>query len=73
MLLATPLGTAAAYALFRIRSPSRQSRVRVPDYADDRAVILIAIGTFYAYGRMGMNNTTSPAWSLRIPPLPPRW
>jgi len=57
MLLATPLGTMAAYALF------------VSGHAAARAVfvflitpiivpvILIAIGTFYAYGRLGLNNT----------------
>jgi putative spermidine/putrescine transport system permease protein len=57
MLLATPLGTMAAYALFV--SGHRAARaifmflitpIIVP-------VILIAIGTFYAYGRIGLNNT----------------
>ena len=57
MLLATPLGIMAAYALFV--SGHRASRaifvllitpIIVP-------VILIAIGTFYAYGRVGLNNT----------------
>lgn len=59
MLLATPIGTMAAYGLFV--SENRASRaifaflitpIIVP-------VILIAIGTFYAYGRVGLNNTIS--------------
>ncbi len=57
MLVATPLGTMAAYALFV--SGHRYSKaiflllitpMIVP-------VILIAIGTFYVYGRVGLNNT----------------
>ncbi len=57
MLVATPMGTMAAYALFV--SGHRAARaifaflitpIIVP-------VILIAIGTFYAYGRVGLNNT----------------
>jgi putative spermidine/putrescine transport system permease protein len=59
MALATPLGTMAAYGLFV--SGHRAARaifvflitpIIVP-------VILIAIGTFYAYGRLGLNNTIS--------------
>ena len=57
MLVATPMGVMAAYALFV--SGHRAARalfaflitpIIVP-------VILIAIGTFYAYGRIGLNNT----------------
>lgn len=59
MLFATPIGTMAAYALY------------VSDHRFARAifaflitpmivpVILIAIGTFYAFGRFGLNNTIS--------------
>jgi putative spermidine/putrescine transport system permease protein len=57
MLLATPLGTMAAYALFVSGHPAARAvfvflitPIIVP-------VILIAIGTFYAYGRLGLNNT----------------
>jgi putative spermidine/putrescine transport system permease protein len=57
MLLATPLGTMAAYALFVSGHPAARAvfvflitPIIVP-------VILIAIGTFYAYGRVGLNNT----------------
>lgn len=57
MLLATPLGTMAAYALFVSGHPAARlvfvfliTPIIVP-------VILIAIGTFYAYGRLGLNNT----------------
>jgi len=59
MLFATPIGVMAAYALFV--SGHRFARgifaflitpMIVP-------VILIAIGTFYAFGRFGLNNTIS--------------
>ena len=57
MLVATPLGTMAAYALYVSGHPAAKAifvflitPVIVP-------VILIAIGTFYVFGRMGMNNT----------------
>ena len=57
MLVATPLGTAAAYALFV--SGHRAARavfmfVITPMIVP---VILIAIGAFYAFGRVGLNNT----------------
>jgi len=57
MLVATPIGTAAAYALFvsthkftRFIFMFLITPMIVP-------VILIAIGTFYVFGRVGLNNT----------------
>ncbi len=57
MLVATPLGTAAAYALFV--SGHRAARAIFVFLIAPMIVpvILIAIGTFYAYGRVGLNNT----------------
>ena len=57
MLLATPLGVMAAYALFV--SGHRASRAMFVLLITPMIVpvILIAIGTFYAYGRVGLNNT----------------
>ncbi len=57
MLLAPPLGTMAAYALFV--SGHRASRAIFVLLITPMIVpvILIAIGTFYAYGRVGLNNT----------------
>jgi putative spermidine/putrescine transport system permease protein len=57
MLVATPLGTMAAYALFV--SGHRASRAMFTLLITPMIVpvILIAIGTFYAYGRVGLNNT----------------
>jgi len=57
MLVATPLGTMAAYALFV--SGHRASRAVFTLLITPMIVpvILIAIGTFYAYGRVGLNNT----------------
>ena len=57
MLLATPLGTMAAYALFV--SGHRAARAIFMFLITPMIVpvILIAIGTFYAYGRIGLNNT----------------
>lgn len=57
MLLATPLGTLAAYALFV--SGHRAARAIFAFLITPMIVpvILIAIGTFYAFGRIGMNNT----------------
>lgn len=59
MLLATPLGTMAAYALFV--SGHRAARAIFTFLITPMIVpvILIAIGTFYAYGRLGLNNTIS--------------
>lgn len=57
MLVATPLGTMAAYALFV--SGHRAARLIFTLLITPMIVpvILIAIGTFYAYGRVGLNNT----------------
>ena len=57
MLGATPLGTAAAYALFV--SGHRAARAVFMFLITPMIVpvILIAIGTFYAFGRVGLNNT----------------
>ena len=57
MLVATPIGTMAAYALFV--SGHRASRAVFTMLITPMIVpvILIAIGTFYAYGRVGLNNT----------------
>ena len=57
MLVATPLGTAAAYALFV--SGHRLARTIFVFLITPMIVpvILIAIGTFYAYGRVGLNNS----------------
>jgi putative spermidine/putrescine transport system permease protein len=57
MLLATPLGTMAAYALFV--SGHRAARAIFLCLITPMIVpvILIAIGTFYAYGQVGLNNT----------------
>jgi len=57
MLLATPIGTMAAYALFV--SGHRASRVVFMFLITPMIVpvILIAIGAFYVYGRVGLNNT----------------
>ncbi len=57
MLVATPLGTMAAYALFV--SGHRVARAMFLFLITPMIVpvILIAIGAFYAYGRVGLNNT----------------
>ena len=57
MLLATPLGTMAAYGLFV--SGHRAARAVFVFLITPLIVpvILIAIGTFYAYGRVGLNNS----------------
>ncbi len=57
MLLATPIGTMAAYALFV--SGHRAARAVFVFLITPMIVpvILIAIGTFYAFGRVGLNNT----------------
>jgi len=57
MLVATPLGTLAAYALFV--SGHRAARAIFAFLITPMIVpvILIAIGAFYAFGRTGMNNT----------------
>ncbi|MBX2839292.1 MAG: ABC transporter permease [Gammaproteobacteria bacterium] len=57
MLVATPIGTMAAYALFV--SGHRAARALFMFLITPMIVpvILIAIGAFYAYGRVGLNNT----------------
>ena len=57
MLLATPLGTMAAYALF-VSGP-RAARAIFMFLITPMIVpvILIAIGTFYAFAQVGLNNT----------------
>ena len=57
MLVATPLGTMAAYALFVSRHKATRAIFLVLITPMIVPVILIAIGTFYAYGRVGLNNT----------------
>ncbi len=57
MLVATPLGTMAAYALFVSRHKVTRAIFMLLITPMIVPVILIAIGTFYAYGRVGMNNT----------------
>ena len=59
MLVATPIGTMAAYALFV--SGHRFARALFAFLITPMIVpvILIAIGTFYAFGRFGLNNTIS--------------
>ena len=57
MLVATPIGTLAAYALFV--SGHRAARALFAFLITPMIVpvILIAIGVFYAYGRVNLNNT----------------
>ena len=57
MLLATPIGTMAAYALFV--SGHRAAKLLFAFLITPMIVpvILIAIGVFYAFGRVGLNNT----------------
>lgn len=57
MLLATPLGTMAAYALFVSGHRAARAIFVLLITPMIVPVILIAIGTFYAYGRVGLNNT----------------
>ena len=59
MLLATPLGTMAAYALFVSGHRAARAIFVLLITPMIVPVILIAIGTFYAYGRVGLNNTIS--------------
>ena len=68
MLVATPLGVMAAYALFVSRHRATRAIFLLLITPIIVPVILIAIGTFYAYGRVGMNNTI-PGWYLRTPRL----
>lgn len=57
MLLATPLGIMAAYALFVSGHRAARAIFVLLITPMIVPVILIAIGTFYAYGRVGLNNT----------------
>jgi putative spermidine/putrescine transport system permease protein len=57
MLLATPVGTMAAYALFVSGHRLARAIFMLLITPMIVPVILIAIGTFYAYGRVGLNNT----------------
>ena len=57
MLVATPLGTAAAYALFVSGHRAARAVFMLLITPMIVPVILIAIGTFYAFGRVGLNNT----------------
>ncbi len=57
MLVATPIGTMAAYALFVSGHKVTRALFMLLITPMIVPVILIAIGTFYAYGRVGLNNT----------------
>ena len=57
MLLATPLGTMAAYALYVSGHPAARAIFVFLITPMIVPVILIAIGTFYVFGRLGLNNT----------------
>jgi len=59
MALATPLGTMAAYGLFVSGHRAAKAIFVFLITPMIVPVILIAIGTFYAYGRLGLNNTIS--------------
>lgn len=59
MLLATPVGTMAAYALFVSGHKAARWLFTLLITPMIVPVILIAIGTFYAFGRMGLNNTVT--------------
>ena len=57
MLVATPVGTMAAYALFVSGHRAARAIFALLITPMIVPVILIAIGTFYAYGKVGLNNT----------------
>lgn len=57
MLVATPLGTMAAYALFVSSHKAAKTIFMLLITPMIVPVILIAIGAFYAFGRVGLNNT----------------
>ncbi len=57
MLVAPPLGVMAAYALFVSGHKAARAVFMLLITPMIVPVILIAIGTFYAYGRVGLNNT----------------
>ena len=58
MLVATPLGTMAAYALFVSEHRATKAVFTFLITPMIIPVILIAIGTFYAFGKVGLNNST---------------
>lgn len=57
MLVATPLGTMAAYALFVSGHRAAKAIFMFLITPMIVPVILIAIGVFYAYGKAGLNNS----------------
>jgi putative spermidine/putrescine transport system permease protein len=57
MLVATPLGTMAAYALFVSGHRAARAIFMLLITPMIVPVILIAIGAFYAFGRIGLNNS----------------
>ncbi len=57
MLVATPLGTMAAYALFVSGHKAARALFVILITPMIVPVILIAIGAFYAYGKLGLNNS----------------
>lgn len=57
MLVATPLGTMAAYALFVSGHRAARAIFMILITPMIVPVILIAIGAFYAFGRIGLNNS----------------
>jgi len=57
MLLATPVGTMAAYALLVSGHRTARALFMLLITPMIVPVILIAIGVFYAYGRAGLNNS----------------
>ena len=59
MFVATPLGTMAAYALYVSGHPVAKAIFFFLITPMIVPVILIAIGTFYVFGQLGLNNTIS--------------
>lgn len=59
MLVATPIGTMAAYALFVSGHRAAKAIFVFLITPMIVPVILIAIGAFYAFGRIGLNNTVT--------------
>ena len=55
MIVATPLGTMAAYALYVSGHPASRAIFVFLITPMIVPVILIAIGTFYVFGRLGLN------------------
>ncbi|MDC0246592.1 ABC transporter permease [Deltaproteobacteria bacterium] len=59
MIVATPLGTMAAYALYVSGHPAAKAIFFFLITPMIVPVILIAIGTFYVFGQLGLNNSIS--------------